>query len=60
MQNLERMERSKEAMVNGKVTKQLKKEKISARNKIKSRGLIGLYKDKIFYDENIDIFNLGL
>ena len=54
------MERSKEAMVNGKVTKQLKKEKISARNKIKSRGLIGLYKDKIFYDENIDIFNLGL
>ena len=43
-----------------KVTKQVKKEKVSARDRIKPRGLAGLYKGKIFYDEDADIFNLGL
>ena len=42
------------------VTKQVKKAKVSARDRIKPRGLAGLYKGKIFYDENADIFNLGL
>jgi hypothetical protein len=36
------------------------KEVIYARDRIKPRGLWGLYKGKIFYDENEDIFNLGL
>jgi len=43
-----------------KVDKQVKKEEISARDRIKPRGLSGLYKGRIFYDENADIFNLGL
>ena len=44
-----------------KVAKQMvKKGKVSARDRIKPRGLSGLYKNKIFYDENADIFNLGL
>ena len=44
-----------------KVTKQVKKEKVlSARDRIKPRGLAGLYKGKIFYNEDEDIFNLGL
>lgn len=32
---------------------------VSARDRIKPRGLAGLYKDRIFYDENEDIFNLA-
>ena len=43
-----------------KVPKQEKKGKVSARDRIKPRGLIGLYKGKIFYDKEADIFNLGL
>ena len=43
-----------------KYTKQVKKEKLSARDRIKPRGLAGLYKGKIFYDKDADIFNLGL
>ena len=43
-----------------RVTKQIKKEEISARDRIKPRGLSGLYKDRIFYDKDVDIFNLGL
>ena len=43
-----------------KVTKQVKKEKVSAKDRIKPRGLAGLYKGKIFYDKDADIFNLGL
>ena len=43
-----------------KTTKPVRKEKVSARDRIKSRGLVGLYKGQIFYDENADIFNLGL
>jgi len=37
-----------------------KKENIFARDRIKPRGLAGLYKGKIFYDKNADIFNLSL
>ena len=43
-----------------KITQRIKKEKISAKDRIKPRGLAGLYKGKIFYDEDADIFNLGL
>jgi len=44
-----------------KVAKQMvKKGKVSARDRIKPRGLVGLYKGKIFYDKEADIFNLGL
>jgi len=43
-----------------KNTKQGKREKMSARDRIKPRGLYGIMKGKIHYDENADIFNLGL
>jgi hypothetical protein len=33
---------------------------VSARDRIKPRGLVGIMKGKIHYDENADIFNLGL
>jgi len=33
---------------------------VSARDRIKPRGLVGCMKGKIHYDENADIFNLGL
>jgi len=33
---------------------------ISARDRIKPRGLAGWMKGKIHYDEDADIFNLGL
>ena len=42
-----------------KVTQKVKKTKMSARDRIKPRGLAGLYKGKIFYDKDADIFNLG-
>jgi hypothetical protein len=32
---------------------------LSAKDRIKPRGLAGLYKDKIHYDEKSDIFNLA-
>ena len=31
---------------------------LSARDRIKPRGLFGLFKGRIHYDENEDIFNL--
>ena len=43
-----------------KATKAQKKEKVSAKDRIKPRGLVGLYKGQIFYDKEADIFNLGL
>jgi hypothetical protein len=36
------------------------KDKISAKERIKPRGLAGLYKGQIHYDKNVDIFNLSL
>jgi len=33
---------------------------LSARDRIKPRGLAGCMKGKIHYDEDADIFNLGL
>jgi len=42
-----------------KVAKKVKKE-VSARDRIKPRGLVGWMEGKIHYDENADIFNLGL
>ena len=43
-----------------KITKQEKNKIVSARDRIKPRGLSGLYRGKIFYDKNADIFNLEL
>jgi len=43
-----------------KIIKQVKKEKMSVRDRIKPRGLYGIMKGKIHYDENADVFNLGL
>ena len=43
-----------------KATKAQKKEKVSAKDRIKPRGLVGLLKGQIFYDKEADIFNLGL
>ena len=43
-----------------KVIKQAKTEKLSARDRIKPRGLFGIMKGKIHYDRDADIFNLGL
>jgi hypothetical protein len=37
-----------------------KEKKLSARDRIKPRGLSGLYKGRIHYDHNADIFNLEL
>ncbi|GHT12004.1 hypothetical protein AGMMS4956_05950 [Bacteroidia bacterium] len=34
-------------------------ETLSARDRIKPRGLAGLFKGRIHYDENADIFNLN-
>ena len=36
------------------------KQTLSARDRIKPRGLAGCMKGKIHYDESADIFNLGL
>ena len=33
---------------------------LSARDRIKPRGLWGLFKGRIYYDKNADIFNLGI
>jgi len=41
-----------------RVTKTVKREKVSARDRIKPRGLCGWMEGKIHYDENADIFNL--
>jgi len=43
-----------------KVAKPVKKEKVSARDRIKPRGLCGIFKGQIHYDKDADIFNLGL
>ena len=43
-----------------KAIKAEKKEKVSARDRIKPRGLLGWMEGKIHYDENADIFNLSL
>ena len=42
-----------------RITKQVEK-KVSARDRIKPRGLCGWMEGKIHYDENADIFNLSL
>jgi hypothetical protein len=34
-------------------------ETLSARDRIKPRGLWGLFKGKILYDDNADVFNLN-
>ena len=43
-----------------KNTKQLNNKVIAVRERIKPRGLAGLYRGKIFYDKSADIFNLEL
>ncbi|OAV63553.1 hypothetical protein Barb6_03676 [Bacteroidales bacterium Barb6] len=55
---METKEETKKAADN-KVSKQAK-ETVSARDRIKPRGLSGWMKGKIHYDEDADIFNLGL
>ncbi|OAV67126.1 hypothetical protein Barb6XT_01613 [Bacteroidales bacterium Barb6XT] len=49
-------EETKKAADN-KVSKQAE-ETVSARDRIKLRGLFGIMKGKIHYDEDADIFNL--
>ncbi|KAA6301818.1 MAG: hypothetical protein EZS26_001981 [Candidatus Ordinivivax streblomastigis] len=46
--------------VSRKETPKQVEQKISARDRIKPRGLAGLYKGQIFYNEDEDIFNLEL
>ncbi|OAV66555.1 hypothetical protein Barb7_02005 [Bacteroidales bacterium Barb7] len=36
------------------------KKKVSARDRIKPRGMVGFMKGKIHYDKDADIFNLEL
>ena len=43
-----------------KITKQVKRGKMSAKDRIKPRGLCGIMKGKIHYDKSADIFNLDL
>jgi len=43
-----------------KAAKPAKNEKVSARDRIKPRGLWGLYKGQFIYDKEADIFNLSL
>ena len=43
-----------------KVTKKVKKREVTARDRIKPRGLCGILKGQIHYDKNADIFNLEL
>ncbi|MCL1933687.1 MAG: hypothetical protein FWF53_07770 [Candidatus Azobacteroides sp.] len=54
MENMEKEKKRKK-----KVAKSVKKE-MSAKDRIKPRGLWGWMEGKIHYDENEDIFNLGL
>ena len=46
--------------VKQKVTQKVKKEEVSARERIKPRGLCGILKGQIHYDKDADIFNLEL
>jgi hypothetical protein len=50
---------TEKAVCQKKESKQTK-EKISVKERIKPRGLAGLYKGQIHYDKNADIFNLSL
>ncbi|OAV68922.1 hypothetical protein Barb6_00665 [Bacteroidales bacterium Barb6] len=40
--------------------KSAKEETVCARDRIKPRGLAGLFKGEFHYDKDADIFNLGL
>ena len=54
------MEKREKTTEKKKVANPVKTGKISARDRIKPRGLWGIMKGKIHYDENADIFNLSL
>jgi hypothetical protein len=43
-----------------KATRPTPAKRVSARDRIKPRGLVGAMKGKIRYNEDEDIFNLGL
>ncbi|GHT83873.1 hypothetical protein FACS18947_0350 [Bacteroidia bacterium] len=55
---METTEKAKKTTSKKKVAEQ-KQETVSARDRIKPRGLWGIMKGKIHYDKNADIFNLG-
>ena len=54
------MEKVEQKAAKKRVAIPIKKENILTRDRIKPRGLAGLYKGKIFYDKNADIFNLSI
>ena len=61
MQKSLKMEKGSQTAVKKKrVAPPVKRENVLTRDRIKPRGLAGLYKGKIFYDKNADIFNLNL
>jgi hypothetical protein len=55
---VEATEKTKKTASKKQVAEQ-KKETVSARDRIKPRGLSGILKGRIHYDKNADIFNLG-
>ena len=59
IKNLKTMNKEGQTTAKKRITKQVEK-KVSARDRIKPRGLCGWMEGKIHYDENADIFNLSL
>jgi hypothetical protein len=55
---METTENTKKTASKKQISEQ-KKETVSAKDKIKPRGLSGILKGRIHYDKNADIFNLG-
>ena len=54
------MEKVEQKVAKKRVATPVKRENILTRDRIKPRGLVGLYKGKIFYDKTADIFNLSV
>ena len=57
MNNLQQIEQQRS--IRKAPARQVKKE-FSVRDRIKPRGLWGLFEGRIHYDKNEDIFNLGI
>jgi len=54
------MEKVEQKAAKKKVATPVKRENVLTRDRIKPRGLWGIMKGKIHYNENEDIFNLSL
>lgn len=52
--------KDKEGIIPKKKVTEKSKKTVSARDRIKPRGMAGFMKGKIHYDEDADIFNLEL